>query len=59
MNKHSAINKKKNVKIKNNTNRTLHVTELPMVLKPKVETVLKSWKMVDNEKEEVQNEASC
>jgi len=59
MNKHSAMNKKKNVKLQSNKNRTLNVRELPIVLKlEKAKTVLESWNMLNNEKEEVQNGAS-
>jgi len=58
MNKHSAMNKKKNVKKQSNKNRTLNVRELPTVFKPKkAKTVLESWKMLNNEKE-VRNGAS-
>jgi len=35
MNKHSAMNKKRMLKLQNNKNRTLNVRVLPMVLKPK------------------------
>ena len=52
MHKHSAMHKKKNVKLTSSKNRTLNVRELPTVFKAeKAKTVFESRKILNNEKE--------